>query len=58
MLDIGCGRGEFLDLLKQEEVPARGIDLSAESVALCRSRGLDAEVADLFSYLAALPAEA
>ena len=58
VLDIGCGRGEFLDLLKQEEVPARGIDLSAESVALCRSRGLDAEVADLFSYLAALPDEA
>jgi O-antigen chain-terminating methyltransferase len=57
VLDIGCGRGEFLELLKQEEIPARGIDLSAESVALCRSRGLDAEVADLFAYLAALPDE-
>jgi O-antigen chain-terminating methyltransferase len=58
VLDIGCGRGEFLDLLKQEKIPARGIDLSAESVALCRSRGLDAEVADLFACLAALPDEA
>ncbi len=58
VLDIGCGRGEFLELLKEEEIPARGIDLSAESVALCRSHGLDAEVADLFSYLAALPDEA
>ena len=58
VLDIGCGRGEFLDLLKEEEIPARGVDLSVESVALCRSRGLDAEVADLFAYLQALPDEA
>ena len=55
VLDIGCGRGEFLELLKEAGIPARGIDLSAESVALCRSKGLDAEVADLFSYLDALP---
>ncbi len=55
VLDIGCGRGEFLELIREAGVPARGIDLSAESVALCRSKGLEAEVADLFEYLAALP---
>ncbi|MGA2328642.1 MAG: methyltransferase domain-containing protein [Bryobacteraceae bacterium] len=55
VLDLGCGRGEFLELLEEEEIPARGIDLSTESVALCRAKGLDAEVADLFSYLDALP---
>ncbi|MGC9973347.1 MAG: methyltransferase domain-containing protein [Bryobacteraceae bacterium] len=54
VLDLGCGRGEFLELLQEEEIPVRGIDLSAECVALCRAKGLDAEVADLFSYLDAL----
>ena len=51
VLDIGCGRGEFL-----EAVPgAKGIDLSEESVAICRHKGLNAEVADLFVYLENLP---
>lgn len=52
VLDIGCGRGEFLELMRDAGVGARGIDLSAESVALCRKKGLEAEAADLFSYLA------
>jgi O-antigen chain-terminating methyltransferase len=55
VLDIGCGRGEFLEHMREAGVPARGIDLSAESVALCRSKGLEAETADLFAYLASLP---
>ncbi|MGP8245045.1 MAG: class I SAM-dependent methyltransferase [Bryobacteraceae bacterium] len=55
VLDIGCGRGEFLVHLRDAGIPARGIDLSRESVALCRSKGLEAETADLFQYLASLP---
>ena len=55
VLDIGCGRGELLQVLKDGGVGVRGIDLSEECVALCRSKGLDAEVADLFSYLKRLP---
>jgi len=55
VLDIGCGRGEFLEMMKAAGVTARGIDLSEESVALCRQKGLDAEVADLFPYLAQVP---
>jgi len=51
VLDIGCGRGEFLDVMREAGVPARGIDLSAESVDRCRRIGLQAEVADLFTYL-------
>ena len=51
VLDIGCGRGEFLDAALEASIGARGIDLSEESVALCRAKGLDAEVADLFAYL-------
>ncbi len=55
VLDIGCGRGEFLELMREAGVPARGIDLSEESVAACRRNGLTAETADLFPYLAGLP---
>ncbi|MBI1895909.1 MAG: class I SAM-dependent methyltransferase [Acidobacteria bacterium] len=55
VLDIGCGRGEFLDLMKDAGVPARGIDLDPESVRACRAKGHHAEVADLFHYLGALP---
>lgn len=53
VLDIGCGRGELLETLRDAGVSARGIDLGEESVALCRAKGLNAEVADLFEYLAA-----
>jgi O-antigen chain-terminating methyltransferase len=55
VLDIGCGRGEFLELMREAGVPATGIDLSEECVSVCRDKGLDAQTADLFAYLAALP---
>lgn len=54
VLDIGCGRGEFLELMREAGVPARGIDSSPESIALCREKGLQAETADLFDYLRGL----
>jgi O-antigen chain-terminating methyltransferase len=55
VLDIGCGRGEFLELLREAGVNARGVDLDPESVGLCRSKGLEAEVADVFDVLAREP---
>jgi O-antigen chain-terminating methyltransferase len=54
VLDLGCGRGEFLEMMRAAGVPAHGIDLSDESVALCRHKRLAAETADLFVYLANL----
>ena len=54
VLDIGCGRGEFLELMREAGVPARGIDSSLESIALCHEKGLPAEAADLFDYLRGL----
>jgi 2-polyprenyl-3-methyl-5-hydroxy-6-metoxy-1,4-benzoquinol methylase len=54
ILDIGCGRGEFLEACKAAGIAARGIDQSHESVALCRSKGLDAEQVDMFAYLETL----
>jgi SAM-dependent methyltransferase len=57
VLDVGCGRGEFLDLLAAHGVTARGIDLNHEMAAVCRGRGLDVTEADAVSYLAELPDE-
>lgn len=53
--DLGCGRGEFLELMREAGVPARGVDANQEAVALCRSKGLQAEAADLFLWLDAQP---
>lgn len=53
-LDLGCGRGEFLECLRETGMLVKGIDSNAELVALCRSKGLYAEQADLFHYLGEL----
>lgn len=55
VLDIGCGRGEFLDLLREAGVPARGLDLNPAMVEACHARGLDASEGDALGYLASLP---
>ena len=55
VLDAGCGRGEFLDLLKARGIVARGLDLNHEMVAVCRARGLDVTEADVVSYLEGVP---
>ena len=55
VLDIGCGRGEFLDLLQHQGIRARGLDLNPEMVAVCKARGLDVTNADARTYLRGLP---
>jgi len=40
-IDVGCGRGEFLELCRERGVPARGFDLNERSVADLRERGFD-----------------
>ncbi|PYR56923.1 MAG: hypothetical protein DMF91_20715 [Acidobacteria bacterium] len=55
VVDIGCGRGEFLDLLKQAGVPARGVDVNREMAADARERGLDAVEGDALAYLSLRP---
>jgi SAM-dependent methyltransferase len=55
VLDIGCGRGEFLALLRERGVRARGIDLNAAMIEECRRQGLDASEGDALSYLRSIP---
>ncbi|WP_051669494.1 class I SAM-dependent methyltransferase [Bryobacter aggregatus] len=51
VLDIGCGRGEFLSALKEKGVSGTGIDLYAENIEILRAEGLEAIQGDVFEYL-------
>src|SRR3954453_21783702 len=55
VLDVGCGGGELLQLLREVGVEARGIDADADMVAYARGEGLDVEQADLVEHLEGLP---
>jgi SAM-dependent methyltransferase len=55
VLDVGCGRGEFLAVLKDAGISARGVDANGEMVAVARERGLEATHADALAHLASLP---
>ncbi|MDP2954463.1 MAG: methyltransferase domain-containing protein, partial [Chloroflexota bacterium] len=55
VLDIGCGRGEFVGLLRENGIGARGIDLDADAVAHAQEEGLPVEQAEALAYLAELP---
>ena len=52
MVDIGCGRGEWLELLREQGFDAMGLDLSAAMVQHCLERGLHAEHGDAQHWLA------
>src|SRR5262249_59749005 len=56
VLDIGCGRGEFLELLREAGIRGRGTDLNPDMILLCREKGLVVERADARAYLDGLPA--
>jgi SAM-dependent methyltransferase len=51
VLDIACGRGEMLELLRQKGIAAQGVDLDTDMVARCREKQLPVEQADALGYL-------
>lgn len=52
VLDLGCGRGIFLDLLAKEGIAATGVDRAEESLNACRSRGFHSVFHDdIFCFL-------
>lgn len=55
VLDIGSGRGEWLELLRENQVVARGVDINETLAGQCRERGLEVEINDAFTCLQALP---
>jgi O-antigen chain-terminating methyltransferase len=55
VLDLGCGRGEWLELLAEHDKTASGVDLNRIFVTECRDRGLAVTVRDLLDHLRDLP---
>jgi O-antigen chain-terminating methyltransferase len=55
VLDIACGRGEFLELMREAGVPARGVDLDADMVGRCLEKGLAVVQGDVFAHLESTP---
>jgi SAM-dependent methyltransferase len=55
LLDLGCGRGEWLKLLRDNGIAAKGVDSNQICVNECAEQGLNTEYSDLESYLNSLP---
>src|SRR5690554_5877626 len=56
-LDLGCGRGEWLELLQQNGFQAKGVDLDEGMLLACRELNLDVIQADALDYLTGLAAD-
>ena len=56
-LDVGCGRGEWLEFLKELGIDAHGVDLDDGMLADCRKRGLSVETGEAVSYIKSVPSQ-
>ncbi len=54
VVDLGCGRGEFLLLLREAGLEAKGVDVDADMVAYARGEGLEVEHTGAVEYLEGL----
>jgi SAM-dependent methyltransferase len=54
VIDLGSGRGEFLLLLREAEIEAKGVDVDADMVAYARGEGLEVEHTGAVEYLEGL----
>ena len=54
VLDIGCGRGEFLELLQEQGIQAKGVDMYTPFIEYCKNRSLDVVQADALTFLSSL----
>lgn len=52
VLDLGCGRGEFLELCRDNGIEAQGIDLNEQMVEICIDKGLECQKGDILESLA------
>jgi SAM-dependent methyltransferase len=56
IFDIGCGRGEWLQVLQSEGIRSTGLDINEKMVDVCLKEGLDAKLGDAVAFLSSLPA--
>lgn len=50
-LDLACGRGEWLELLRDNRLPAEGVEINSDFAEHCRLKGLAVKEGDLFDFL-------
>jgi O-antigen chain-terminating methyltransferase len=55
VLDVGCGRGEWLELLRENGLTASGVDRDSMMVEMCRSRNLNVTENEALAHLKSLP---
>ena len=55
VVDIGCGRGEWIELMKEQKIEAFGIDLNESMVQLCNGLNLKSHHQDLFEFFSSQP---
>jgi ubiquinone/menaquinone biosynthesis C-methylase UbiE len=55
IIDLGCGRGEWLELLREQKLGATGIDLNEAMIDQCKERRLNVVQADAAEFLRPLP---
>jgi len=58
MLDIGCGRGILLEIMREQQFDAIGIDANKDQVAICASKGLNVQLDDGYEFLKRIPSGA
>lgn len=51
VLDLGCGRGEFLTLLSEKGITAEGVDMNEQMIDICREKGLNCAKGDILDKL-------
>jgi len=52
VLDLGCGRGEFLELLRENGIEAAGVDSNSQMIDICLDKGLRCQKGDILEKLA------
>ena len=56
-LDLGCGRGEWLELMREASIESIGVEQNSMLAAACRNRNLNVIEADFRDFLAQSQAE-
>lgn len=56
-VDLGCGRGEWLELLREQCFVAQGVDIDDAMLSACREIGLEVQTGDAIGFLKSLPNE-
>ncbi|MBP5492306.1 MAG: class I SAM-dependent methyltransferase [Clostridiales bacterium] len=57
VIDLGCGRGEFLELLRDYGLHGIGVETYTKFYEECRAKGMDVRKMDALEYMQSLPAE-